>query len=113
MINCKSGDVVVLEVIFSNGSGTKKRPALVISSDDYHAGRSEIIIAAITSNIKRVLTGDSPIENWKKAGLLYPSIVTGVIQTVKRNMIIRKLGRLSESDYKKVKMNLGKAMLYS
>ncbi|MDI6791263.1 MAG: type II toxin-antitoxin system PemK/MazF family toxin [bacterium] len=55
MINYKRGDVVLAEVVFSEGTGTKKRPALIISSDEYHHGRQEVIIAAVTSNVKRML----------------------------------------------------------
>jgi len=53
--------------------------------------RQEIIIAAITSNIDRLLTGDTKIEDWQKSGLKYPSLVTGIIQTIKIDIIERKL----------------------
>lgn len=108
MTKYKRGDIVLVEVVFPEGIGTKKRPALVISTDDYHKRRQEVIIAAITSNVKRVLIGDTKIDKWKEAGLIYPSLVTGVVQTVKGSMIIRKLGTLSKQDFQKVQKNLGK-----
>lgn len=110
MIKYKTGDVVLVEFIFSEGTSSKKRPALIISSSDYLKNRQDVIIAAITSNIKRVLLGDTKISDWQAAGLKHPSLVTGVIQTIKSNMIVLKLGSLSEQDLDNVKQNLCKCM---
>jgi mRNA interferase MazF len=86
------GDVILISFIFSDESGTKLRPAIIISSNDYHQGRQEAIIAAITSQTDRLLFGDYLIKDWNKSGLLFPSVVTGIIRTVKQSMIDRKLG---------------------
>ncbi|MGH2349783.1 MAG: type II toxin-antitoxin system PemK/MazF family toxin [bacterium] len=94
----KRGDVVLVEFVFSEKSGTKLRPALVISSDAYQRSRQEVIIAAITSNVSRKLLGDHVIAEWRAAGLLYPSTATGVLRTVKRAMLRRSLGTLKRAD---------------
>ena len=110
----KQGDIVLVKVIFSEGSGVKKRPALIITNDKYyHNHRQEVIIAAITSNIDRILAGDTKIQDWQKAGLKYPSLVTGIIQTIKTNIIEWKLGHLSESDFSKTQINLKKSLGFS
>lgn len=110
MTSYKRRDVVLLDFGFSEGTGSKKRPALVISSDAYHQSRREVIVAAITSNITRVLFADTKVEQWKEAGLLYPSLVTGIIRTVKDGLIIRRLGVLSLQDLQRVQRNLIKAI---
>lgn len=110
MTNYKQQDVVLVDFGFSEETGSKKRPALIISSDNYHKNRAEIIIMAVTSNIKRVLFGDTKIDKWKEAGLIYPSLVTGIIRTIKDNMIIKKLGAVLDQDFQKVKENLKKAI---
>lgn len=110
MTKYKRGDVVLLEVFFSERTESKKRPALIISGEDYHKSRQEIIISAITSNVERILTGDTKLNSWKEAGLLYPSLVTGIIQTIKNKMIIRKLGKLAQKDLQKVQKNLKKSL---
>lgn len=110
MTNYKQQDIILVDFGFSEETGSKKRPALIISSNNYHKNRQEVIIAAITSNIKRVLFGDTKIDGWKEAGLLYPSLVTGIIRTIKDNVILRKLGILSKSDLQKVQENLRKSM---
>jgi len=110
MINYKQGNIVLVDFGFSEETGSKKRPALIISSDNYHKGRQEVIIAAITSNIKRVLFSDTRIDKWKEAGLLYPSLAAGIIRTLKASAIIRKLGILPKQDFQKVQQNLRKAI---
>jgi len=110
MTSYKRTNVVLVDFRFSEGIGTKKRPALIISSDHYHKSRQEVIIAAITSNIRRVLFGGTKIDKWKGAGLLFPSLVTGIIRTIKSNMIVRKLGVLSKEDFQRVQRNLEKVL---
>lgn len=102
----RRGDVVLVHFIFSEETGVKKRPALVVSTDAYQKGRQEAIVAAITSNLGRRLIGDTPVSDWKGAGLLYPSQVSMVIRTVKQPMIARQLGRLEKTDLDSVEKNL-------
>lgn len=100
------GDVVLVRFIFSDETGVKHRPALVINANIYSDNRDEVIVAAITSRIDCKLVGDYLIAGWKQAGLLYPSIVTGIIRTVKQNMISQKLGIMINDDMKAVDMGL-------
>lgn len=43
------GEVVLVPFPFSNQSGAKKRPALIVSSSDYNRQRPDVIIMAVTS----------------------------------------------------------------
>ena len=108
MIKCKYGDIVLINFGFSEGIGFKKRPALAISSEAYNSQRQEVIILAITSNVDRVLLGDTKISEWKEAGLLYPSLVTGIVRTVKSDVIFRKIGEILQADSNKVYENIRK-----
>ena len=110
MTDYKHGDIILVEFIFSARDGSKRRPALVLSTESYNKARRELIIAAITSNIDRKLHGESILKNWKDEGLLYPSTVTAIIQTVKTDMVKRKLGKLSQGDLQTVKKNLKETM---
>lgn len=110
MIKYKQRDVILVDFGFSEGMEIKRRPALIISSDKYNKGRQEVIIAAITHNIKRVLFGDIKIDRWKESGLIYPSLVTGIARTIKGNMILRKLGVFSWQDFRKVQDNFRAVM---
>ena len=104
------GDVILVEFIFSEGTGSKQRPALVLSTEDYHQGRQELILAAITSNVERKLIGDTRLKEWEKANLLYPSLVTAIIRTIKKDMVNCKLGQLSKEDLHAVRENLKKVL---
>jgi len=104
------GDVVLLSFVFSDESGKKLRPAVIISSAAYNRARQEVIIAAITSNIGRRLFGDHVIADWKDSGLLFPSLVTGIFRTIKRTMINRKLGTMRKSDLEAVDRELRRSL---
>ena len=45
----KRGDVVLVGFVFSDESGWKLRPALVISSSAYDRERKEVVVAALTT----------------------------------------------------------------
>lgn len=92
------GDVVLVGFVFSDESGRKLRPAIVISSAAYNRARQELIVAAVTSNLRRRFFGDYLIANWKEAGLLFPSVATSILRTVRRAMIERKLGSMPKTD---------------
>ncbi|MBM3118995.1 MAG: type II toxin-antitoxin system PemK/MazF family toxin [Chloroflexi bacterium] len=111
MTEYSRGDVVLVGFIFADESGVKCRPAVIISSEVYHSGRDEAIIAAITSRTDRVLVGDHFINDWQGAGLLFPSVATTIIRTIKQGMIARRLGSMPIPDMKaidsKLKLVLG------
>lgn len=92
------GDIVLVNFVFADESGVKRRPAVIVSSDAYNNGRDEAIIAAVTSRTDRVLVGDHLIADWQGAGLLSPSVATGIIRTIKQSIIGRKLGSMTISD---------------
>ena len=98
MTGYSRGDVVLVSFIFADGTGAKSRPAVILSSDAYNTGRDEAIIAAVTSRTDRVLVGDYLIDDWQGAGLLFPSVATGIIRTIKQGMIARKLGSIPAPD---------------
>jgi len=106
MTGYKRGDVVLVRFIFSDETGERQRPPVILSSDAYHKSRQEAIIAAITSRTDRILVGDHLINDWEDAGLLFPSVATGIIRTIKQGMIARKLGTMPLPDMKRIEGNL-------
>lgn len=94
MTAASRGDVVLVRFVFSDESGAKLRPAVIVSSRAYNKARQEVIVAAVTSNVQRRLIGDRLVADWRAAGLLFPSLVTGILRTIKRAMIERRLGSL-------------------
>jgi mRNA interferase MazF len=101
--NYEQGDVILVRFVFADETGAKRRPAAILSTDDYHQSRQEAIIAAITSNVQRLLAGDHLIEGWQEAGLLFPSVATGIIRTIKQGMIVRHLGEMPAADMQTIR----------
>lgn len=106
MTEYSRGDVVLVSFIFTDETGVRRRPAVVVSSDAYHGGRQEAIITAITSRTDRTLIGDHLISDWRGAGLLFPSVATGIIRTIKQSMIAHKLGSMPPTDMKAIEDKL-------
>lgn len=104
------GDVVLVSFVFSDETGERRRPAVIVSSEAYHKSRQEAIIVAITSRTDRILTGDHLIRDWREAGLLFPSVATGIIRTIKQDMLNRRLGTMSQADMEVIAANLRAAL---
>ena len=79
------GDVVLVPFPFTDQTTTKKRPAVVASSDKYNKARSDVILMAITSQssghsrIDEVVIGD-----WKGAGLIKVSTIKPILTSLKK-----------------------------
>lgn len=100
MTSYKRGDVILVQFPFTDGSGSKKRTALVVSSDLYNSTTPDVLIASLTSNLTAVShPGDHVLVDWKAANLLFPSLAQTKIATVEASSIERKLGELSPSDF--------------
>jgi len=103
------GDVVLVRFPLSDQSTTKKRPDVVVSSTSYHRDRADLILMAVTSQIRSTRrSGDVLIEAWKEAGLLKPSIVKPVLATVQRDRVLRRLGRLGKADRSSLRESFSK-----
>jgi mRNA interferase MazF len=51
MTTYKFGDIILVPFPFTDQTSTKKRPAVVISSEEYNSSRADLIIMAITSRL--------------------------------------------------------------
>lgn len=49
------GGVVLVPLPFTNQSGSKKRPAIVVSSAAYNSGRLDIILMAVLATVEKSL----------------------------------------------------------
>ena len=112
MTKINRSDVILVEVIFSDGLGVKLRPALVLSDNDYNKVRNEIIVSAITSNVKQIYRGDTEIIDWEKAGLKVPSLATAILQTVRKDSIKKHLGQIAKSDFARIEKNISAVLGY-
>lgn len=99
MTRFELGDIVLVPFPFTDQSTTKKRPAVVISSQAYNTERPDLIIMAVTSQLKpTAILGEVIVQDWQAAGLLKPSAIKPVITTIEKPLVIRTMGRLQEHD---------------
>lgn len=93
------GDVVLVPFPFTDQSGAKKRPATIVSSSGYNANRRDLIIMAITSQVRQPLGfGEAHVADWQAAGLIKPSVLKPVFTTIEQGLVVRIMGKLSAAD---------------
>ena len=95
------GDIVWIE--FPGAVQTKRRPAVILSSDTYHTTRPDIIIGLVTSQTsKSAAPTDHLIQNWQGAGLRVPSAFRAYIVTLPRTAVISAMGKLAPNDWNEI-----------
>ncbi|MBM4460334.1 MAG: PemK-like protein [Chloroflexi bacterium] len=97
-MNCQPGDFWVAEILFTNGSGAKRRPILVLWLDGQDA-----VVAAVTSAAPRTPT-DVPLADWQKSGLRAASTVRlSRLDCLEQSLLIFRLGHISKTDARRLK----------
>lgn len=93
------GRVVLVPFPFTSQAISKQRPAVVVSSRGYNLERPDLIMMAITSQLRpSPAFGEVWLRQWQGAGLLKPSAVKPVIATLEQRLVIRTLGVLAAED---------------
>lgn len=111
MTDYRKGDVVLVDVEFTDRTGSKLRPAVVLSVIEYNQTGQDLVIAPITSNLGTTPhLGDYRVVSWQRAGLLSPGIVQAKPTTVEARFIQRKVGALPIADLEGVEAGLRQAL---
>lgn len=93
------GDVVLVPFPFTNQTALKQRPAVIVSNAAYNSATPEIVVMAVTSQLRpNTQPGEVWLAHWQAAGLLKPSTVKPVFATLEQQIIIRQLGTLTAED---------------
>jgi mRNA interferase MazF len=101
------GEVVLVPFPFADQSGAKKRPAVIVSSSGYHAGRRDLVIMAITSQVRTPLGfGEAMLADWQAAGLIKQSVLKPVFTTIEQGLVLRSMGTLSDADLRALRETL-------
>lgn len=101
----KQGEIVVVPFPFSDLSGAKQRPVLVLSKSKDNENSQDIITCAITSNIKdskysifvdnkNLVEGEIPKPSRIKVDKLF---------TLDKEIIKKKIARINKETFEKVK----------
>lgn len=99
MTRYRRGDVLLLPFPFTDVDTTRRRPAVVVSSEPFMDETVDLIVAMITSRGRPTpLPGDYSLKDWRAAGLIGPSIVRPRVATIHSKRVIRRLGRIASDD---------------
>jgi mRNA interferase MazF len=102
-MNYKQGDIVLVLFPDSNLVMVKKRPAVVLQTDDLETGLDQLLIGMITTNLNRRghksrIFVDIDTERGKQTGLTSNSVImTDNIATVRLIETDKKIGSIEVS----------------
>lgn len=98
----RRGQVVVVQVPYSDQSGSKPRPAVIVTAEKFHRHLLDVLVCPISSQPRytaRPGPGDHPLRHWKQIGLHYPSAIRiSNMAAVEKGLIARTLGTLHPED---------------
>jgi mRNA interferase MazF len=78
-----------------------------VSSNAYHNAQPDLVIRAVTSQVRRSSSfGEVMVQAWQAAGLLKPSAVKPVITTIEASLVMRSLGKLAQADVAALRRSL-------
>lgn len=101
------GDIVLVRFPFTNQTGFKQRPAVVVSNAKYNQIRPDVVMMGITSKMLSTATlGNVEIAEWQRAGLMKPSAIKPVLATVEKALIVRRLGQFQDTDITNLRVAL-------
>ena len=107
----RRGDIVLVPFDFTNRSGTKWRPAIVVSSNRYNRATPDVVVASVTGNLRAIRhPGDCLLTDWQAAGLLKPSLAQTKLATIEASVVGRRLGSLSSQDLAAFEAGLREAL---
>ena len=84
------GDVVLVPFPFTSQMASKRRPAVVVSGRAYNSAKPDIVIMAITSQLRSAAAlGEVWIAEWRAANLLKPSAIKPVFATLEQSLVTK------------------------
>jgi mRNA interferase MazF len=96
----KSGDVITVD--FPGVTGIKRRPAVVVSTEEYHDHRPDVIVGLLTSQTQDATAPtDYLLQDWAMAGLHRPSAFRVFLATLPAS-VTTHIGHCSDRDWKAI-----------
>ncbi len=98
--------VVVVPFPFVDRATTRRRPALILSTETFNRSHPAILLAMITTARSSHWASDVVIEDWQAAGLTVPCRVRFKLFTLDTAVVVGALGELSANDRARVETAL-------
>ncbi|MBZ5620680.1 MAG: type II toxin-antitoxin system PemK/MazF family toxin [Acidobacteriia bacterium] len=102
---CNPWEIVVVPFPFTDGPGTKRRPALVLSPVDFNRQSGHSILAMITSAERSAWPGDIPLDP-ALLGLHKACVIRMKLFTIDNLLVVKSIGRLPVAAQGKLRLFL-------
>ena len=103
MPNYLKNDIILVRYPFSDLSGSKVRPAVIVNA--LHVSQ-DIFIVPLTSKTTSLLLGEFILSDWTGAGLNVETAVKRGLYTVQQSLIVATIGKLTPPDIKQLEQSL-------
>ena len=107
---CEPYTVVEVPFPFSDLPRSKRRKALVLSSEAFNRRNGATILMMITSAGQSQWHLDVPLEQWSAAGLNKPCVARAKLFTLDNRLILGRTGVLAPGDAEAVRRAVQEAM---
>ena len=101
----EQGDLLLVPFPFSDQSGRKIRPVVVISNSKFNEFSNDLIVVGVTSNISRdkytLGLGNNDLDEGKLISDWYIKVES--ILKIDKSIIIKKIGKLNIKKLSKIK----------
>ena len=100
----KQREILLVPFPFSDQSGRKIRPALVLSNDLFNSSSDDLLVCAVTSNLKKadysIIIDKDNIES----GILYDksAIKADTILKIQKSIVIKTIATINTITFSKV-----------
>jgi len=100
----EQGDLLLVPFPFSDQSGKKVRPVIVISSNEFNRDSEDLIVVGVTSNISKDKYTINLTNNNLDEGNLTVLCCVKVENVLKldKGLIIKKIGRINKNTLKEI-----------
>ena len=103
MPNYSKNDVILVRYPFSDLSGSKVRPAIVVNTP--HVSQ-DLFIVPLTSKTTSLLVGGFVMCDSKGAGLNVETAVKRGLYTVQQSLVVAIIGKLTNTDIEQLEQSL-------
>lgn len=103
-------DLLLVPFPFSDQSGRKIRPVIVISNNLFNGHSEDVIVVGATSNVKKERYALPLANNDLEEGKLFTNCMIKVenILRLEKGLIIKKIGKIKEEKFKETLLVLNK-----
>jgi len=97
-------DLLLVPFPFSDQSGKKVRPVIVISNNDFNIASEDIIVVGVTSNISKDKYTINLTDKDLDEGKLHTNCCIKIENILKldKELIVKKIGKINKNTFKEI-----------